>query len=555
MLRRLEIDDFGLIARAEIAFDPGATIFTGETGSGKTMVLGALGFVLGERAGADVVRRGAARACVVLSFDPSDGLRERLDADGFPSDPGETISIVREMSEAGRSQVRLCGRPSTAAYVREIAEEVAEIVGQHEAQRLLLGHYQLDLLDRFAGSEATGLRSRVARLHDAYAAARAELEALQRDDRESRERAEDARRVRDEIDAAKIVAGQERTLDERRRVLENVERVAGALRSAHDALAGDDGGAIGLLGASGVALSPVAGVATQLGELASRAKALQSEAVELAAALAGELDSTEFDPAELDAINERLALLEDLQRRHGGSLEAVLEHRDRLSEVVDRYERHDELLATARAIVERAGDELAQAAAELSRLRREAGTQLAQRVVAEFGDLALASGRFDVEFEALDAIAAAGAERAAFVFAANAGELLRPLGRVASGGELSRVLLALVVVLAAFRPRTALIFDEIDAGIGGATAAAVGARLGRLARAGQVVCVTHLAQLATWADRHYVLLKHERNGLASIEVRPVEGQGEREGELARMLSGETNDAAIAHARALLAARG
>ena len=551
MLRRLEIENYGLIERAEISFADGATIFTGETGSGKTMILGALAFALGSRASADIVRRGASKAVVTLAFDADDSLAMLLNDGGFELDPGEEATIVREVAENGKSGVRVNGRAATASYVREIAHRIGEIVGQHEAQRLLAPAYHLELLDRFGGSDAALAREAVAATHALVAQRARELHALQGNERKAHERYEDARYAVEEIDAAAPERGEDVRLTERRRYLDNIERIAAALRTAHEALAGDEGSASGAFGVASVALEGIADIGSELAEMASQAGALQSEATELAVRLTRELDASEFDPAELEAINARLDILDRLKRRYGGTLEAALEQVEEARRIVSDYENRDERTAELSRALAQAETQLAADAQRLTAIRKKSAQKLSRGVVTELKDLALASARFDVAFTPLERMGADGAESVEFVFAANAGESLRPLGRVASGGELSRVLLALVVVLAAARERNALVFDEIDAGIGGATASAVGARLGRLARDGQIVCVTHLAQLATWADRHYVLEKRETKETTTISVREISGDEKRAEELARMLSGEAHDAALEHARTLL----
>lgn len=552
MLHRLHIENYGLIEKAQIEFAPGATIFTGETGSGKTMVLGALAFVLGARADAASVRRGAEKAVVLLEFDPDEALLERLRADGFELDPGEEATIVREMTQAGKSGLRLCGRSTTASSVREIAAEIAEIVGQHEAQRLLLPSYHLELLDRFAGAPALGAAAAVAAAYEHLAESRGALEALRSRERDAAARFDEARYACDEIAAAKPEIGEDERLNARRRYLDNVERVATALRTAHEALAGEETSAVGAFGIAGAALGGVGAVADELNEMAVAASALQSETNELAARVAGALEATEFEPLELERINERLDALDRLKRKYGGALETALAYGRDAERLVSEYERREEREAELSGVVATAERALHDAAVKLTALRRSAANALGKRVRAEFADIALGSGTFEVALESLPEIGRNGAERVEFTFSANKGEAPRPLSRLASGGELSRVLLALVVSLAQVRERTALVFDEIDAGIGGATAVAVGARIGRLARNGQVVCVTHVAQLATWAHRHYVLEKHERRGTTAISAREIAGPAERTNEIARMLSGEPHDAALRHAREMLA---
>ncbi len=549
MLRRLAIENYGLVERAEITFSDAATILTGETGSGKTMILGALEFALGARASADVVRRNAPRAIVTLTFEPDAPLRETLAHAGFELDADEDAVLVREMSDAGKSSVRLNGRSSTASYAREIADRIADRVGQREALRLLAPAYHLDLLDRYGGAQA--LRETVSCAYESRAHQRRLLAEAEQSDRNASERYDEARRALEEIDLVAPQLAEDARLNDRRRVLDNVERIATALRNAHDAIAGDDVSASNAFGVARVALDGVAGIGESLREMADAAGVLQGESGELATRIARELDTMESNPAELEAINARLDALDRVKRKYGPMLHDVLARAEGARATVEDFAARDERLAAQRAAVAAAERELEREAAVLRAVRMKAAGKLARAVLAELKELALASARFDVTFSDLESIGASGSEAAEFTFAANAGEPSRPLARVASGGELSRVLLALVVVLASVRERTSLVFDEVDAGVGGATATAVGSRLGRLAQRDQVVCVTHLAQLATWADRHYVLEKRESKAGTTICARELSNEETRATELARMLSGESHAVALEHARTML----
>lgn len=551
MLRRLTIEDYGLIPKAEIRFADGATIFTGETGSGKTMVLGAIAFVLGERASADAVRRGRPRAIVSLEFDASDALRARLAEDGFEIEPDEDATISREISAAGKSAIRVNGRPSTAGYVRELAAQLIDIVGQHEAQRLLAPVYHVELLDRFAGNAVASARERVAELCARRADIANALKSLDRDERRAQEQYAFATYALQEIESAAPETGEDERLTQRRRVLDNAEKVAGSLQSAHDALAGEESSAADALGTASTALAHIEDIGGDFTQMAQTSAALQSEVNDLAVRIARELDAMEFDSGELENINARLDALDTLKRKYGGTLEAVLESANGFRSTVDLFANKDERKARLERDLQDATAELEEAAEHLSRLRHGAADRVSKAIEHELKDLALPSGRFGVQFAPLAEIGPDGAEHVEFVFAANKGEAQRPLARVASGGELSRVLLALIVVLAGKRGRTALVFDEIDAGIGGATATAVGMRLGRLARDTQVLCVTHLAQIASWADAHFVLEKSETKSTTTIALREIESTDARTAELARMLSGEAHDAALQHARTLL----
>ena len=551
MLRRLTIEDYGLIPKAEIRFADGATMFTGETGSGKTMVLGAIAFVLGERAGSDVVRRGRSRAIVTLEFEANAAMRSRFADGGFELDPDEDATISRELSAAGKSILRLNGRATTAGFIRELAGGIVDMVGQHEAQRLLSPAYHVELLDRFAGSEALDARERVSGAYAQRAQIAELLANLDRDERRAQEQLAYARFALAEIEAATPEAGEDERLTQRRRMLDNVERVAAALRAAHEALAGEESSAADALGAASAALAQIRDVGADFANFEESAGALQSEAGDLAARIAREAEEMEFDPAELEAINARLETLDTLKRKYGGTLDAVFATAAECRSTIDRFGNSDERKAQLERDLTDATVRLEEAAEHLSRLRRGAAERLRKAIETELKDLALPSARFGAHFEVLKTIGPAGAEDIEFVFAANKGEAERSLARVASGGELSRVLLALIVALAGAHARTALVFDEIDAGVGGATATAVGARLGRLAKTSQVICVTHLAQIASWADSQYVLEKRESKSETTIEVREIGENAERTAEVARMLSGESHDAALQHARTLL----
>jgi len=552
MLHRLTVENFGLIPHAGIEFADGATMFTGETGSGKTMILGAIAFALGERSSSDVVRRGASRATVSLEFEPSVALRERFAEDGFELDDDEDAVVSREMSDSGKSAIRVNGRSATAAYIREIAPQIADIVGQHEAQRLLQPTFHLELLDRFGGAEQLSLLQRVAEAHDVREELAKQLADLERDERRAEERLAYARYGFEEIAGAAPEAGEDDRLTERRRYLDNIERILLALRATHDALAGEENSAADTLGTASNSLDSIASISSELTEMATAVRALQEEANDLAIRISRHLDESEFDANELESVNARLDVLDKLKRKYGETLDAVLAAGEEFKQTIAMVENRDQVRNSLRMQVTEATERLEMLGEDLTAARKASAKRLREAIEAELHDLAMPHARFDVAFEALKEVSRTGAESAQFVFAANKGEELRPLARVASGGELSRVLLSLVVVLSATRERTALIFDEIDAGIGGATASAVGLRLGRLAGRSQVLCVTHLAQIASWADRHYVLEKRDAKGATVIDVREMQASPDRTTEIARMLSGESHDAALKHAKTLLA---
>lgn len=552
-LLRLTLENVGLIAHAEIALGGGVTVVTGETGSGKTMLLGGLGLALGERADADVVRSGATRARATLEIAPDAALRARLTEAGFVLADDDDVIVQREVLAAGRSQARINGTPASASQLRELIGELVDVVSQHEAQRLLAPAFALDLLDRFAGTDALALRAEIARSYDALRAAQERVTALRDADGRALARGEFARYALAEIDAARIEDDEEDArLRERRDLLANAERILDGLAIASGTLE-DERGAVDALGAAETALAGLGRLSPRFAELAGAAAALQSEANELAARIAHERDAIELDPAELDAVGERLDVLERLKRKYGGTLAAVTVQQAAFAAELADVDERDERLAQAERTVRLLMTELLAQADALHAQRQAAADAIADAVGAELTALAMPAARLHVALERTEHVGPNGSDRAEMRFAANPGEPERPLARVGSGGELSRVLLALVVVVADRRVRTALVFDEIDAGIGGATASAVGARLARLASSGQVVCVTHLAQIAAVGADHVALRKSVAGETTTITAVALD-EDARRAEIARMLAGEEHGVALTHATELLAAR-
>ncbi len=502
-LASLEIEDFALIARASLEFSDGFTVCSGETGSGKTMLLGALAFALGERSSADIVRSGADRARVTLAIELDDALRARLSEDGFePEGDDESVILVRDMTSAGKSSARVNGRLATASQLRAIGALVLDAVGQHEQQRLLSRTYQLDVLDAFAGPSALAKRELVASGYARAQALAADVERRADDVGRALAELEFARFAAGEIDDAAPTLGEDETVRERRDYLGNVEKIRAALARAHEAVAGSEAPALEALGAAAASVAAIARFSPTLEALAASLATVQNDANDVAIALARQLDETDLDTSELEAAAARLDLIEKLKKKYGGSLAGVLATRKRFGETIERESSRDAHESELRARLAAARTSLATDARALGELRVKAARALEQRVATELAGLAMPAARFAVVLEASTEIGPHGGESVEFALAPNPGEALRSLARAASGGELARVLLALVVVLADRRERTALVFDEIDAGIGGATARAVGVRIGTLARTAQVLCVTHLAQIASWADRH-----------------------------------------------------
>ena len=531
-LRELTVENLAVVERVRLALAPGFTVLTGETGAGKSLVVDAVALALGARASTEQVRAGADAARVEAVFDaPS------LDADDPMADlvaAGDgTVIIRREVGADGRSLARLNDRSVTIGGLASVGARLGEIHGQHDQQRLLEPARQLALLDGFGGH--VELLAAVAEAHRAWRSTVAAAVELLTDAHELARRVELLRHQVDEIRAAAPRAGEDEELEAQLRAAEHAESIA---RSADEAVRAlrDDGGAGDALSVAERGLATAAGHDERFTPLADRAAALSAEAAELARDVAAAAEAVDLDPASRAAAEERLALLYDLRRKYGDSLGAVLAFGEQAATELERLESQEGARERLRVEQVERRAALEAAAAGLREARSEAAERLAAAVNAELPPLGLPSDAFGVALEPVE-IGPSGGDRVLYTFAPNPGEPPRPLSRIASGGEASRLALALEVVLAAADETALLVFDEIDAGVGGRNASALGERLHALSRYHQVLCVTHLPQVAAWADAHVVVGKRVEGERTTTEVRVVAGD-ERAAELAAMLAGE-----------------
>jgi len=572
MLGELHIRDLGVIDDARLEVAPGLNVLTGETGAGKTMVVDALSLLLGERADAGVVRVGRPAALVEgrVAVEPRGQAAEALTTAGVADEEGEVV-VARQVMAGGGSRAQLQGRMATVAAVAEVMRALVEVHGQHEFQRLLRPGVQLDLLDRFAGPGVLSLREDFAVDWQRLRTVAAELEEL-RARAQQREREADLLRYQlGEIDQAEVRVGELDELGAETERLANAEALRDAALAAWQALAGEDeeSGAATALGGAARALAGPGGHDAALGELGERSQALAAEVGDLASSLRAYAERVLVDPERLATVQARVALLRDLERKYGEDEAAVLAFaergRARLAELEGGTVRSEKLEAEQAALRRR----LAELGTTLSGERTAAAERMAAAVQGELADLAMPHARVLVELSqeaardddptGLDcdgrrlAGAPHGLDRIEMLLSANPGNAPRPLARAASGGELSRVMLALRVVLAGIDKTPTLVFDEVDAGVGGRTAAAVGRRLAQLAHHHQVLVVTHLPQIAAFADRHFMVEKLSGDDATHTDVHALDEAG-RVTELSRMLAGmEGSGLAQAHAEELLAA--
>jgi DNA repair protein RecN (Recombination protein N) len=544
MLRELHISGLGVIEDLDLELHPGLNVLTGETGTGKTMVTVGLQLALGRRGGTSLVRAGAPAAKVQARFDAPPAATSA----GWAED-GEVL-LARTVTAEGRSTARVSGQLAPVSALTELAGELVEVHGQHEGQKLLSTVAQTRFLDRFAGGEhldaVEDLRVEHGRLREATAAL-AELDERERD----RERQMDllAYQVR-EIETAAPRAGETDQLKLEAARLDHAGRLLERASSAERSLAAEDGAA-DALGAASAELRAAGEVDPGAEELAARAFELNAAATELAVEVRGYRERLELDPVRLQEVRERIDALDALQRKYGNGEEEVLAFGDRARESLDALAGVEQERERAAAEVAERTERVGALTTVVSDGRARAVPELSQALQRELGELGMEGASIEVTLVPTPELTSGGAEHAAFVFSGGPGQPAQPLAKVASGGELSRTMLACRSVLVDLDDVPTLIFDEVDAGIGGQAGVAVGRRLANLALGRQVVVVTHLPQIASFADRHIRVRKDD--GTASIEVLD---DAQRVEELSRMLAGlPGSEAAAAHAEELLSEAG
>ncbi len=572
MLEELRIQNFAVIDRLELQFGPGFNVITGETGAGKSILIDAVDLLLGGRADTAAVRAGSDRSRIegVIKLDARARLgvmavlerEDLLDAD----DP-DYLTLMREVRLRGRSSARINGIAVRSEILSEVGRELFDIHGQSQHLSLFRPRHHIDLLDRFA--DLLDVRAGLAQMVGELTVVHAEMRRLRDDEAALRRRADLLRHELDEIRAAELDPAEEDKLSAERNRLANSEQLATLAAEAARLLNGDEGAQSapavdGLMGVA-AALAKLAQIDPAMADDYALAEGMAQQAQELALTLSRYASDVEFDPYRLDELEERLELIASLKRRfRADSIAGLLTYADRasaeLAGIDDSDERLAELSRRADELLRQIGD----ISARLSRARAEAGGALSQQVVRELGDLRMERTRFEVSLQQAEHPAgcivgerrykfdAKGMDDVEFMLSANPGQPLRPLAKVASGGEAARIMLALKRVLTAADQTPILIFDEVDQGIGGRIGAVVGEKLWSLTGEHQVLCVTHLPQLASFADVHFQVQKALDDARAATQIRSLDDEGERVAELAAML-GAAGEAGMQSAREILAA--
>ena len=542
MLELLHIENIALIQEADIQFRPGFNALTGETGAGKSIVIDALGAVLGGRTSRDLIRTGADRAFVSAEFSQVAPGLPGLEEAGVRPDEDGCLLLQRELTADGKNLCRVNGRPVTVAQLRRIGGELLNIHGQHDGQQLLDEEQHLSYLDRFGRTEAF-----LAAYQSAYGAMAAlldQIRSLQMDEAEKARRMDTLRFQIGELERAELMPGEEEELLQRRELLRNGEKYLSALSGADYALSGGEegGGAVSALRDAEEAISAVRNLSGGMGELYQRLEQLRCEAYDLAETIRDRREEFDFSPAELDAVESRSDLLYRLKKKYGATVEDMIAYLDRCRTELDEMETADDTLARLEKQLETARRAVLAAGADLTAARKAAAGELETRIQVELRDLDMHRVRFHIEFGEKEP-GPDGCDAVRFLMSANAGEDLKPIARIASGGELARIMLALKNVLAEQESIGTLVFDEVDTGVSGRAAQKVAEKLAQVSRRKQVLCVTHLPQLAAMADTHFSVEKGERDGRTYTRVTLLDRE-RRKAELARITGGSSVTAAL-----------
>lgn len=556
MLQSLYLENIALIEKLGIELFPGFNVLTGETGAGKSIIIDTVNFVLGERTSRDLIRNGAVRAKVeaVFNLNEGDAAFAALDALGIEYDGNELI-LSRELSAAGRNACRVNGTLVPVASLKSVSDTLVDIHGQHEHQALLDAENHISYLDAYCHAESLPIIEKI----DAIVSRRNEL-MLKRNSgfssEREREREMDMLRYQiEEIASANLEAGEEERLNAEKTVLLNAERIRTALETAHMALSGaEEGSALSAIDTARRSMRDIAALNKDYEALGDKIEELYYAAEDISFVLRDTSENVESDMQRLEEIEQRLKLISDLKRKYGRTVEDVIDFGKDAETKLNELENAEALAAELDAKLDKLKAEYNVAADELSKVRRAAGDRLKRDVLNELKDLGMAKAMFDVALS--DASGGeprkGGRETAEFMLSANPGEPLKPLEKVASGGELSRIMLCFKSIFADNDRVPTLIFDEIDTGISGRTAAVVGEKMLGIAKKHQVICVTHLAQIAALADAHLMVRKYDDGKNTFVETQQL-NEEEKVQRIAQMMDGESDSpSALTHARELIA---
>ena len=567
MLQEIHIQNYAVIDDLTVEFYPGLNLLSGETGSGKSILVDALGLALGGRAASNVIRTGCDRATVTAVFRVTalTALKRWLEELGLKETGEAEIILRRVIHSNGRSRLLLNDQPVTLNAASSLADLLVEVHGQNEQVTLFSPDAQLELLDRFTGEDE--LHNQLAALYARRREIATELESLNQDEQDRLRSIDLLSFQLKELDQAELEPGEDSRLEEEKHLLVHREKIQSAVSTAYGALYDEENSACEGVSVAARALEELRAYDSSMDTHVASLLGTKAQLEDIALTLRDYARDLDASPHRLEEVEDRLALLDRIKRKYGRTIEEAIAYRERVRQQLSGLEHSDERREELALELKVAAEKYREKAEELSRKRQEAAERLEKLVKKELAELSMGKTRFAVHFETaseMDSSAGGpnGIDSIEFRISPNPGEDLRPLGKIASGGELSRIMLALKTVLGSERlnretnrekvANPTFIFDEVDTGIGGRVAESVGQRLKCLAQSAQVICVTHLAQIACFADHHYYVEKFARNGRSHTRVKRLAGEKERARELARMLSGsQVTDAVLKHAATML----
>jgi len=557
LLNRLSISNVALIEKQEIEFFDGFSVLTGETGAGKSIIIEALNFVLGERASRELIQSGARKACVEAVFRLSSAepaWQVLRDADLLPED--DELVLYREFSDSGKSVCRINGTLVSTGQLKLVGDTLVDIHGQHEHQSLLYPKLHIRMLDSFGGEALLGLRAELAKAYTAATAADKQLRAAEMDERERERRCDLLSYQLDEIEKAALQETEEEELLEKRQLLQNAQAIMESLSASAELLSGEDG-ALSLLSQTLRQLNAIADYQSEYASLRDKLQEAYYSIEDAAYEARDKRDEFSYEPEMLDQVEWRLEAIAAMKRKYGDTIAEILSYRDKIAKEYDLLLTSEERRETLLRNYEEARDTYLALARSLSDMRRASAEILRERLLPELVYLGMPDAVFEVHFDQLsgDIPSALGIDVVEFMLSTNRGEPVKPLSSVASGGEISRIMLAFKAVLAGIDGIPTMVFDEIDSGISGAIGAAIAEKMQEIAASHQVLCITHLPQIAAHAGRQYLVYK-ETLGERTLSAAKLLNASERVREIARIMGSEADDEiALAHARSLLAASG
>lgn len=556
MLQLLHIENIAVIERADIELEDGLTVLSGETGAGKSIVIDSIGAILGRRVSRDLVRAGAQKGFVSAVFTGlSDGLAALLEELALAGDERDTLHLQRQITVDGKSTCRVNMKPVSVSVLRQLAPYLIDIHGQNDGQKLLDEQHHIDYLDGYAGLDE--LLAQYRPKYQALLALRREITALETGEQERLQRIDMLTFHKEEIEQAALQPDEDETLAQRKAYFDHAGKIAGALEQTRLALNGDDevGGACALLDQAAAALAGLHEVSEAFDGMAEQAEEVRLLAADLRDSVISRSENLDFSAAEREWVEQRLDLIYRLKQKYGGTLAEIAAYHERITAELETLADSDNRRETLREQYRAELVEAKQLAAKISDKRREAAVRLEREIVKELSELDMDKVRMRVAVHTGTKLAAHGFDTVTFEISVNPGEPEKPLSKVASGGELSRIMLALKNVLTAGEEVGMLIFDEIDTGVSGHAAQQIARKLSAIAKKKQTLCVTHLPQIAAMGDHHLRIAKSVRDGRSYTDVSPMD-RAQRVDEIARLLSGEqVSDAARRNAEELLEAAG